>query len=126
MSPAAISFSSASLHSFSSSLVLTSVEPVAIAVTLEVCGSISIWISTLSGVAPLWMALFIASILIALMSSLEGDGMIRSTTSLTMARATPIEEITSAFSGMLYFSPIFSAKYTISEAAPPPTPTKEI
>ncbi|MNC33831.1 hypothetical protein D3C75_822400 [compost metagenome] len=72
------------------------------------------------------MALFMASIFSALITSLEGDGMIRSTTSLTMDKATPIEEITSAFSGILYFNPIFSAKYIIREAAPPPTPTREI
>ena len=92
------------------SVAFTSVEPVAIAVTFEVCGSISTWTSIDSGVAPDSIALFIASFFNDRISSLLGEGMIRSTTSQTIASATPIEEITSAFSGIEYFTPILLLK----------------
>ena len=51
-SSTASSFASASSHSFRRSVVLTSVDPVAIAVTLPVWLSISICTSTVSGEAP--------------------------------------------------------------------------
>ena len=72
------------------------------------------------------MALLRASFLMARISSLDGEGMMRSTTSRTMDRATPMDEMTSAFSGMEYLTPILLLKYTIREAAPPPTPTRDI
>ena len=71
------------------------------AVTLEVCGSISICTSTVSGTAPFLMARAAASFLILEMSSVVGLGMTRSTTSRIMASATPIELMTSAYFGML-------------------------
>ena len=91
------SFSS---HSFSKSVALTSVEPVAIAVTLPVCASISTWTSIESGSAPEFIALSTASCFNSFISSCDGFGITLSTTSLTIARATPIDEITSAFSGI--------------------------
>ena len=68
------------------------------------------WTSTLSGVAPLSTALLMASALMARMSSWVGEGMMRSTTSRTMASATPMEEMTSALSGMEYLTPILLEK----------------
>ena len=96
------------------------------AVSLEVCGSISIWTSTDPGAAPLSTALSTASRLMLLISSGVGLGTTRSTTSRTMARATPMEEITSAFSGTLYLIFILLAQNPIRDVAPPPTPTRDI
>ena len=80
------------------------------AVTLPVWLSISMWTSTVSGEAPEPMAASVASFFSSRMSSWVGLGMTRSTTSRTMDSATPMEEMTSAFSGMEYCRPIFLAQ----------------
>ena len=125
-SSAASSLASSSLHSLSRSVVFTSVEPRAMAVSFEVCGSISMCTSTVSAAAPLSTALSIASALMERISSGVGLGTTRSTTSLTIAKATPMEDMTSALSGMEYFKPILSEQKPIKDAAPPPTPTRLI
>ena len=60
----------------------------------------------------------VASFFRSRISSCVGFGMTRSTTSRTIDSATPMEKMTSAFSGMLYGRSIFFAQYGTREAAP--------
>ena len=80
----------------------------------------------LSSTAPEFMAISFASFLSCAMSWAEGLGRVRSTISLTMARATPMEEMTSAFSGIWYLKPISLAVKVSRVPAPPPDPTSTI
>ena len=59
-------------------------------------------------------------------SFLVGDGITRSTTSLIIDKATPMDEITSAFSGILYPNSISLEVYGSNAETPPPTPTRDI